>query len=370
MQRRQILWAGLAEAAVADMLLDRCVLRAVGLARATIADTTFSQCQFTDVGFEEAHLSRVTFRGCRLAHCRFSGAVLESVRFEDCEVRGCAFGEAAGQDLAFFRSELAECDFFAATLAGLTLDTCRLRAVSLVRAVPHALRARGPLFSDCLFEMAAFAQAAFPGTRTEGCYFAGARFSGPTDEPDILGAMAKDDALALADAVLSPPLPRALATGAGPRLLAACCDAALFARDVERRRLAMLAGNKRRLAWARRRPRRGGRGLPGHAAGARGACRWCARRRPCRAGPGRPCHRGLPSPGHGPGPGTPFRPPAFRPAARPPGGHPRGGPLHLGSVGTVAQGAGFGPERLGVPAWAGARPAIRTWRPSRPSSKS
>ncbi|MEL7638170.1 MAG: class I adenylate cyclase [Solidesulfovibrio sp.] len=253
MQRRQILWAGLAEAAVADMLLDRCVLRAVGLARATIADTTFSQCQFTDVGFEEAHLSRVTFRGCRLAHCRFSGAVLESVRFEDCEVRGCAFGEAAGQDLAFFRSELAECDFFAATLAGLTLDTCRLRAVSLVRAVPHALRARGTLFSDCLFEMAAFAQAAFPGTRTEGCYFAGARFSGPTDEPDILGAMAKDDALALADAVLSPPLPQSLATGAGPRLLAACCDAALFARDVERRRLAMLAGNKRRLAWARRR---------------------------------------------------------------------------------------------------------------------
>ncbi len=253
LQRRQILWAGLDEASLDGMQLTRCVLRAVGLARSTITETTFSLCQFTDVGFDEARLARVTFRGCRLHHCRFSGAVFESVRFEDCELRGCAFGEATGQDVALVRVEAVECDFFAATLAGLSLDTCRFRAVSLVRAVPHGFRAQGTLFSDCLFEMAAFAQSAFPGARTEGCYFAGARFSGSTDEPDLLGAMAKDDAAAVADAVLSPPLPPALITGGGPRLLAACCDAALFARDVERRRLAMLAGNKRRLAWARRR---------------------------------------------------------------------------------------------------------------------
>jgi adenylate cyclase class 1 len=35
--------------------------------------------------------------------------------------------------------------------------------------------------------------------------------------------------------------------------LAACCDAVLFSRDIRRRRLAMLANNKRRLAWAKRR---------------------------------------------------------------------------------------------------------------------
>lgn len=252
LHKRQILWTKLEGATVAGVSATRCVLRAVDLSQASFADATFTECQFTDVAFEASRLMRVVFHGCRFANCRFSESVLQNVRFEACELRGCAFESARGEDVAFTGVEMAESDFFGAAMAGVSLTACRLRAVSLVRAVFHDLSVRGALFSDCLFEMAVFPQAQLAGVRTEGCYFAGARFSGATDEPDILGAMAKDDAMALADAA-ARPLPPALTTGGGPRLVAACLDAALFSRDVARRRRAMLAGNKRRAAWARRR---------------------------------------------------------------------------------------------------------------------
>ncbi|WP_300158571.1 class I adenylate cyclase [Solidesulfovibrio sp.] len=253
LNRRQILWTRLEGAAVTGVAATRCVLRAVDLSQAAFSEATFTDCQFTDVAFDAARLRRVAFAGCRFANCRFSGTVLEQVRFESCELRGCAFDAARGEDVTLSGVDVTECDFFGASLAGFRLETCRFRAVSLVRAAFHDLAARGALFSDCLFEMAAFPKADLAGVRTEGCYFAGARFGGVTDEPDILGAMAKDDAVAMAEAAVSPPLPAALLEGGGPRLLAACLDAALFARDVARRRRAMLASNKRRAAWARRR---------------------------------------------------------------------------------------------------------------------
>ncbi len=133
-----------------------------------------------------------------------------------------------------------------------------MRAVSLVRAVTRGFRAQGVLFSDCLFEMAAFPDAVLQGVRTEGCYFAGSRFSGATEEPDILGAMAKEEAAILADAPTGPALPGFLADGTGLRVAAASLDTLLFSRDIRRRRLAMLANNKRRLAWARHRLGSGG----------------------------------------------------------------------------------------------------------------
>uniref|UniRef100_I2Q1H5 Adenylate cyclase n=1 Tax=Desulfovibrio sp. U5L TaxID=596152 RepID=I2Q1H5_9BACT len=251
--KRQILWTPLGGEAITDAVFSKCVFRAVGLAQSTLTGVTFTDCQFSDVSFEQSRLTRVTFQGCRFANCRFSRTVLDGVRLADCELRLCGFESATGNDVAFASVDVVECDFFSAALSGLSLSQCRFRAVSLVRAVLHGFSSQGALFSDCLFEMATFPRARFSGLRTEGCYFAGSRFSGATEEPDILGAMAKDDALAMAEAVPDIPLPAALADGPGLRLVAACCDAMLFSRDIRRRRLALLANNKRRLAWARRR---------------------------------------------------------------------------------------------------------------------
>ncbi len=251
--KRQILWTTLDGQTMTGAAFTKSVFRAVGLSQATLTDVAFTDCQFTDVNFEEASLRRVTFRGCRFANCRFSRTALETVRLTDCELRLCGFQSATGDDVALTAVEAAECDFFSASIAGLRLSRCRFRAVSLVRAVLHGFTGQGVVFSDCLFEMATFAKAAFVGVRTEGCYFAGSRFSGATEEPDILGAMAKDAAAALAEAAPDPPLPAVLADGPGLRLVAACCDAVLFSRDIRRRRLALLANNKRRLAWAKRR---------------------------------------------------------------------------------------------------------------------
>lgn len=252
-QGRQLLWTRLDEATVADMAFSRCTFKAVRLRQATLTQTRFTDCQFSDINFEDSRLTKVLFRGCRLHQCRFSRAVLETVRFVDCELHGCAFEAATGEAVAFDGVEAVECDFFGANLTRLRVAASRLRAVSLVRATLHAFTARGALFSDCLFEMATFPDGVFAGVRTEGCYFAGARFTGATDEPDLLGAMAKDAALALAEAAVTASLPAALDEAAGRRLVAACCDAALFARDAGRRRLSMLANNKRRANWARRR---------------------------------------------------------------------------------------------------------------------
>lgn len=251
--KRPLQWTKLDGATIVAATFNRCLWRASSLSQASLRDCVFEGCQFTDVDFEDARFTTVVFRGCKLDNCRFSRTILDNVAFKNCELRLCAFEESRGQGLSLERVEAGECDFFGAQLADTRLSACRLRAVSLVRATMYGFSARGVLFSDCLFEMAAFPEADLRGMRTEGCYFAGSRFSGPGDEPDILGAMAKDDALAMADVAGSPPLPGALATGGGPRLVAACCDAALFARDVARRRRAMLANNKRRLAWARRR---------------------------------------------------------------------------------------------------------------------
>lgn len=251
---RQILWTNFEAATVAAVTFSRCVFKAASFAQATMNGTSFDGVQFTDVNFEHTRLERVVFRRCRFLNCRFTAAVWEHVRFQDCEMRLCAFGSVAGRDVALTGVSALECDFFSAALANLTLARCRLRAVSLVRAVLHDFACHGVLFSDCLFEMATFPRANLVSVRTEGCYFAGSRFAGPTDEPDILGAMARDEALAILDAAgVGPPLPPELADGAGLRLLAAVCDATLSGRDIRRRRLALLANNKRRLAWARRR---------------------------------------------------------------------------------------------------------------------
>ena len=251
---RQILWTNFDGLPVAAVAFTRSVLKAVSFVQATFTETTFDGVQFTDVQFERARMDGVVFRRCRFQNCRFTGAVWEQVRFEDCDLRLCAFGNLAGSNVAMTGVDALECDFFSAALSNLTMTHCRFRAVSLVRAVLHDLSCRGVLFSDCLFEMAVFPRADLVGVRTEGCYFAGSRFAGPTDEPDILGAMTKDESLALLDAAgCGPPLPAELTDSTGLRLLAGICDAVLSGRDIRRRRLSLLANNKRRLAWARRR---------------------------------------------------------------------------------------------------------------------
>lgn len=249
----QASWARLDGVQVTGAALSKATFRATSLGHAAFAKTTFTNCQFTDVGFEESSFSEVAFRGCRFADCRFSKSVLENVRFDACELRLCSFASITGRNLAFDAVEAWECDLYGAAAINLKLSRCRFRGVSLVRAALHEFSARGALFSDCLFEMASFPRANLRGVRTKGCYFAGSRFSGATDESDILGAMAKDEAEALAETELDIPLPAELASGPGLRLVAACCDAAFFSRDLARRRRALLANNKRRLSWARRR---------------------------------------------------------------------------------------------------------------------
>ena len=250
---RQILWKILDGASLAGLDVTRGNFKATSCLQAALTEVNCRDCQFTDVNFEQASLRQVVFTRCRFSNCRFSRAVFEMVRFEDCELRLCAFEALQARDLTFAGVDALECDFFMADITGLTLSQIRFRAVSLVRATVRGLSARGGLFSDCLFEMAVVPEADLTGLRTEGCYFAGVRFSGPTDEPDILGAMAKDEALSLTELLDAPPLPQALTDPPGLRLLAAIVDALLFSRDIRRRRLAMLANNKRRLAWARRR---------------------------------------------------------------------------------------------------------------------
>jgi adenylate cyclase class 1 len=252
-QELQAQWLELDGATVADIAVSRSVFRESGFAGTRFANASFTDCQFTDVRFEEARFSGVTFRGCRFHNCRFSGSVLENVTFEQCKLNLCAFAGVNGENVSCEAVTASECDFFNAALGGLSLARCEFRAVSLVRAVLQRFSGRGAVFSDCLFEMAVFAETDLYGVRTRGCYFAGSRFSGATDEPDILGAMAKDAAGGLAETESLRPLPPALAQKAGLRLIAACCDAALFSRDVARRWRAFLANNKRRLSWARRR---------------------------------------------------------------------------------------------------------------------
>ncbi|OLN24964.1 hypothetical protein DVDV_3763 [Desulfovibrio sp. DV] len=254
LHNRQIMWTNLDGTAIAAVVFSRCSFKAASLAETVLGGTSFTGVQFSDVNFERARFDGVTFHACRFLNCRFSEAVFQDVRFENCEMRLCAFGGVVGQDVSMTGLDALECDFVGAALSSLSLVRCRLRAVSLIRAVLYDFACQGVLFSDCLFEMAAFDRARLASVRTEGCYFAASRFSGPTDEPDILGAMAKDEALAIADAVgTGPPLPPDLTDGPGLRLLTAVCDGVLSGRDIRRRRLAMLANNKRRLAWARRR---------------------------------------------------------------------------------------------------------------------
>ena len=250
---RQILWKELEAAQLANVSVTRCNFKAVNLAQSQMVATVFTDCQFSDVSMEQAVLENVTFTGCRFSNCRFAKTRFDTVRFADCDLRLCGFETITAQDMTFAVVEAMECDFFMASLTSLTLEQVRFRAVSLVRAGIRDLTIRGGLFSDCLFEMAAISGTNLAGVRTEGCYFAGARFACPTDEPDILGAMGKDEAGRLAETEHIASLPAILTAGPGLRLVASVVDALLFSRDIRRRRLAMLANNKRRLAWARRR---------------------------------------------------------------------------------------------------------------------
>lgn len=253
MDGRQILWKPLDGARLTGNRLRRCGLKAVGLAESVWEDVVCTECALSDVDLEGARLHRVTFRRCRLTNCRFTRATLTAVRLEDCELRGCALGAITARDLAMTGVWARECDFFGAAIDGLVLTRSALRTVGLSRAVVTRLRLAGTRVSDCLLDAASLSGDAVAGLRTEGCSFVETRFAGPTDEPDLLGVMAKADRRALAAAPAGAPLPETLRRGAGLKLVAACVDAVLFARDIGQRRRAMLANNKRRLAWAARR---------------------------------------------------------------------------------------------------------------------
>lgn len=239
--------------AVTGITVSQCAFQTVQFGRTSFTDATFTDCQFTDVRFEEAKWNGIVFHNCRFSFCRFSASVLEKVTFFACHMHFCDFVAVTGRDVRFEAVSLDESDFANAAIINLSLIRSRVEATRLARTVLHEFSGQGVVFSDCLFEMAAFPRASLHGVRTQGCYFAGSRFSGVTDEPDILGAMVKDNASALAETALVIPVPPQLVSGPGLRLVAACCQAALFSQDVAKRRRAFLASNKRRLSWAKRR---------------------------------------------------------------------------------------------------------------------
>jgi len=236
-----------------DVSFSQCRLQGVRLAGMVLTGGAFETTRFSNVDFGQAQLANIVFRNCRFDNCRFVAAVLQNIRFIDCRLRFCSFGDATGRQVVFEDVDAEACNFDRAAIAGLTLARSWFRAVNLTRATLANLQCRGTAFTDCLFESAAVSGAVLAGVTTDGCYFAHMRLAGATDAPDILAAVAQEEAQTLADASPDDPLPDILAIGPGLRLVAAVLDAAFCARDIRHRRLALLANNKRRLALTRNR---------------------------------------------------------------------------------------------------------------------
>ncbi len=85
--------------------LRRCRLTGAELAEATLADVTFDECLVDLAGLRHATLERVVFRDSRMRECDLSGATLKHVLFERCDLREATFSAARPQ-----RVELRACE--------------------------------------------------------------------------------------------------------------------------------------------------------------------------------------------------------------------------------------------------------------------
>ena len=101
--------AELAEARVADVVLDGCRLTGLAIRGGSLRDVVVRDCRADLVSLTESGLERVTFEACVLTQADFLDARLSDVKFVDCDLSGADFRGA----------RLTRCELRGCTLDGL-----------------------------------------------------------------------------------------------------------------------------------------------------------------------------------------------------------------------------------------------------------
>lgn len=248
-------------------------LRGAVLSRCRLSQVVFEDCSFVQTDLRGARLEGVTFRNCRFLHvtageCEFLGGVLESCRLERCDFTRAKlrqtrlvdtlcdsvwFDFARMNTVRMERCLFAACNFWGAFLRGLHLMGNTFEAGDFSRSLWVSCRIQGLGLSGCRFVQAKGRGLALSGVTVQNCAFDGAAFFElETCDPDFLAVEARTLGLLLEEAgkrfePLVPP-PECLTSEAVSLAGRAVLEWTLL-RETRERCQAVMAHNRRRLAW-------------------------------------------------------------------------------------------------------------------------
>jgi adenylate cyclase class 1 len=227
-------------------------LESLDFSHCVMARVVFRDCRIRKVDFTLARLAGVRFEACRLEHCRFSGMAAMGLVFSGCDMTGVCLGDCEAREVRLSACALRDCDVFGARLADFQALGSRFECVNFSHAVFSRARFQGVDLTDCTIE-----NVLFQGVEAVCCHGRGTHLSRcvfqdlKSDDPLFLAAelrSGRDRFLDRIQAEHPEPDPAflqkdilALAT----RLI----ENWSFDMETRRRRVAVLAHNRRRLDW-------------------------------------------------------------------------------------------------------------------------
>lgn len=237
---------------VRDVVFTRVHLESLDFSHCVMARVVFRDCRIRKVDFTLARLAGVRFEACRLEHCRFSGMAAMGLVFSGCDMTGVCLGDCEAREVRLSACALRDCDVFGARLADFQALGSRFECVNFSHAVFSRARFQGVDLTDCTIE-----NVLFQGVEAVCCHGRGTHLSRcvfqdlKSDDPLFLAAelrSGRDRFLDRIQAEHPEPDPAflqkdilALAT----RLI----ENWSFDMETRRRRVAVLAHNRRRLDW-------------------------------------------------------------------------------------------------------------------------
>ena len=231
---------------------EKTVFSNIGMGAALVEDCVFSACRLNGVELRGSEIISSRFEDCEFELCVFTEALLDSAIFVRCTFKGCHFGGTTLNGVELSACLFSRCDFHAANISRAEVRGCLFAASNFVSALAVDSVFRGAAWRDCVFDNALFDACELRGCTSQSGLFAGTRFHRTRiDDPEMLAAR---EALLESGLERTKPqdsdLPQRLETPAAISLMADILERRAFERDAEKRGLAVLAHNRRRMQWA------------------------------------------------------------------------------------------------------------------------
>ena len=232
----------------------RCTMGTMELSRNILRKVRFEKCVLRNMDLRAVSLHQVEFIDCELTNCCFSSSIFTHVTFTDCVFFASQFPNCVFKELSVENSRFMECDFSGTRFEASLMLAVLLQYTHFAHASFFSSRLQGVDFQDCRFHETFMERCLIRNSGASTSAFSNCGFHAlDTDEPSFLRqerATSEQGRIALIGESRPAPLPAALGSAAGIRLLFRLLEQWFFEKDLKEREALFLSNNRRRLDWA------------------------------------------------------------------------------------------------------------------------